>query len=82
MKTSDEGRRSSSEQEAVSGQKACGASGDLKFSSEHYFAVGALPEEPQSLPTSGNMTSPNFPRNYPNHLHERKTIEVTQYLSL
>ena len=37
-----------------------------------------MPEEPQSLPTSGNMTSPNFPRNYPSHLHERKTIEVAK----
>ena len=40
--------------------------------------VGVLPEEPESLPTSGEMTSPNFPSNYPNDLHERKTIEVAK----
>ena len=40
--------------------------------------LGALPEEPESLPTSGEMTSPNFPANYPNNLHERKTIEVAK----
>ena len=40
--------------------------------------VGALPEEPESLPTSGHMASPGFPRNYPNDLHERKTIEVAK----
>ena len=77
MKTSDQGR-SPSTKGSVSGQKACGASGDLKLFSEHLFVVGALPEEPESLPTSGHMTSPNFPRNYPNHLHERKTIEVAK----
>ena len=37
-----------------------------------------MPEEPESLPTSGEMTSPNFPSNYPNDLHERKTIEVAK----
>ena len=40
--------------------------------------VGALPEKPESLPTSGEMASPNFPANYPNDLHERKTIEVAK----
>ena len=40
--------------------------------------LGALPEEPESVPTSGEMTSPNFPANYPNNLHERKTIEVAK----
>ena len=40
--------------------------------------VGVLPGEPESLPTSGEMTSPNFPANYPNDLHERKTIEVAK----
>ena len=33
-----------------------------------------MPEEP----TSGEMASPNFPRNYPNDLHERKTIKVAK----
>ena len=37
-----------------------------------------MPEEPESLPTSGVMTSPNFPANYPDNLHERKTIEVAK----
>ena len=37
-----------------------------------------MPEEPESLPTSGVMTSPNFPAAYPNDLHERKTIEVAK----
>ena len=37
-----------------------------------------MPEEPESLPTSGHMASPGFPRNYPNDLHERKTIEVAK----
>merc|ERR1712130_563219 len=64
MKTSDQGS-SPSTKGSVSGQKACGAS-------------GALPEEPESLPTSGHMTSPNFPREYPHNLHERKTIEVAK----
>ena len=40
--------------------------------------VGVLPEEPESLPTSGEMTSPNFPSNYPNDLHERKTIKIAK----
>ena len=77
MKTSDQGRSPSSKG-SVSGQKACGASGDLKSSSEHLSVVGALPEEPESLPTSGEMASPKFPRNYANDLHERKTIEVAK----
>jgi len=64
MKTSDQGR-SPSTKGSISGQKACGAS-------------GVLPEEPESLPTSGEMTSPNFPAAYPNDLHERKTIEVAK----
>merc|ERR1712105_281500 len=41
-------------------------------------AQGVLPEEPESLPTSGEMMSPNFPSNYPHNLHERKTIEVAK----
>ena len=77
MKTSDQGRSPSSKG-SVSGQKACGVPGDLESSSEHLSVVGALPEEPESLPTSGHMTSPNFPREYPNDLHERKTIEVAK----
>merc|ERR1712226_1545263 len=64
MKTSDQGR-SPSTKGSISGQKDCGAQ-------------GVLPEEPESLPTSGEMTSPNFPSNYPNDLHERKTIEVAK----
>ena len=40
------------------------------------LSAGALPEA--SLPTSGVMTSPNFPANYPDNLHERKTIEVAK----
>merc|ERR1719381_244845 len=64
MKTSDQGR-SPSTKGSISGQKACGAQ-------------GVLPEEPESLPTSGEMTSPNFPSDYPNDLHERKTIEVAK----
>jgi len=64
MKTSDQGR-SPSTTGSISGQKACGAQ-------------GVLPDEPDSLPTSGEMTSPNFPSNYPNDLHERKTIEVAK----
>ena len=77
MKTSDQGRSPSSKG-SVSGQKACGAPGDLKSSPEHLSVVGALPEEAESLPTSGEMASPNFPRNYLNDLHERKTIEVSK----
>merc|ERR1719365_55796 len=64
MKTSDQGRSPSTEG-SISGQKACGAQ-------------GVLPEEPESLPTSGEMASPNFPSDYPNDLHERKTIEVAK----
>ena len=63
---------------SVSGQKACGVPGDLKSSPEHLSVVGALPEEAESLPTSGEMASPNFPRNYLNDLHKRKTIEVAK----
>ena len=77
MKTSDQGRSPSSKG-SVSGQKACGAPGDLKSSPEHLSVVGALPEEAESLPTSGEMASPNFPRNYLNDLHKRKTIEVAK----
>ena len=77
MKTSDQGRSPSSKG-SVSGQKACGAPGDLKLSSGHLSVVGALSEEPESLPTSGEMTSPNFPADYPNNLHDRKTIEVAK----
>merc|ERR1712130_633948 len=32
----------------------------------------------ESLPTSGSLSSPNFPSNYANDLHERKTIEVAK----
>merc|ERR1711971_1327742 len=65
MKTSDQGR-SPSTKGSISGQKACGAS-------------GVLPEEPeQPEQTSGHLTSPNFPANYPNDIHERKTIEVAK----
>ena len=78
MKTSDRGRGPSTKG-SVSGQKACGAPGDLKSSSEHLSVVGALSEEPdQPEQTSGHLTSPNFPGNYPNGLHERKTIEVAK----
>ena len=73
MKTSDQGRSPSSSG-SVSGQKACGAPGDLKYSKGQFSVVGALPEEP----TSGEMASPNFHNfpSYPNDLHERKTIKV------
>ena len=79
MKTSDEGR-SPSTKGSISGQKACGASGDSQFTSQQGLSSlsGVLPEEPESLPTSGVMTSPNFPAAYPNDLHERKTIEVAK----
>merc|ERR1712130_125916 len=58
LKKSDIGKGPSTKG-SNSGQKSCGAQ-------------GVLPEEPESLPTSGEMTSPNFPSNYPNDLHERK----------
>ena len=78
MKTSDQGRGPSTKG-SISGPKACGAEGDFKsilgFESSH---IGVLPGEPESLPRSGEMTSPNFPANYPNDLHERKTIEVAK----
>merc|ERR1711971_1211558 len=64
MKTSDQGR-SPSTKGSISGQKVCGA-------------PGVLSEEPESLPTSGVLTSPNFPSDYPNDLHQRKTIEVAK----
>ena len=48
------------------------------YISKHESLVGALPEKPESLPTSGVMTSPNFPSKYPNRLHERKTIKVAK----
>ena len=41
-------------------------------------SLGVLPEEPESLPTSGEMASPGFPSNYHNDIHERKTIEVAK----
>merc|ERR1719175_21163 len=70
MKTSDEGR-SPSTTGSFSGPKACGAPGNME---------GDEPEgeEPESLPTIGHLTSPNFPANYPLELHERKTIEVAK----
>ena len=37
-----------------------------------------MPEEPESLPTSGMLSSPNYPSNYGNDLHERKTIQVAK----
>ena len=76
MKTSDQGR-SPSTKGSISGQKDCGAQGDSSHQNVSLL-VGVLPEEPESLPTSGEMTSPNFPSNYPNDLHERKTIEVAK----
>ena len=78
MKTSDQGR-SPSTTGSISGQKACGAPGDLRSISEYCFVLGALSEEPESLlPTSGVLTSPNYPADYPNDLHERKTIQVAK----
>ena len=63
----------------MSGQKACGAPGDLESISEYCFVLGVLSEEPESLfPTSGVLTSPNYPAYYPNDLHERKTIQVAK----
>ena len=38
--------------------------------------AGVLLEDPETFPTSGYLTSPNFPLNYPNNLHQRRTIEV------
>jgi len=65
MKTSDQGK-SPSTKGSVSGQKACGA-------------PGVLPDEPETkLPESGEMTSPNFPNDYPSGLHQRKTIQVAK----
>ena len=81
MKTSDEGK-SPSDKGSVSGQKACGAPGNAYSSrirrSEEVRILGALPEEPESLPTSGVMTSPNFPADYTNDIHQRKTIQVAE----
>ena len=37
-----------------------------------------MPEEPESLPTSGSLSSPNYPSSYRDNLHERKTIEVAK----
>merc|ERR1712172_367301 len=65
MKTSDQGRGPSTKG-SVSGQKACGAPGALSEELEQ-------PEQ-----TSGHLSSPNFPANYPNDIHERKTIEVAK----
>merc|ERR1719234_2797455 len=65
MKTSDQGK-SPSTKGSVSGQKACGA-------------PGVLQDEPENtLPESGEMTSPNFPNDYPSGLHQRKTIQVAK----
>merc|ERR1719175_279821 len=64
MKTSDEGR-SPSTTGSFSGPKACGAQ-------------GVLPDEPDTRATSGEMTSPNFPNDYPSQLHQRKTIQVAK----
>ena len=78
MKTSDQGR-SPSTTGSMSGQKACGAPGDLESISGHASVLGALSEEPESLlPTSGLLNSPNYPAYYPNDLHERKTIQVAK----
>jgi len=70
MKTSDEGR-SPSTTGSFSGPKACGAPANLEGDESEG-------EEPESLPASGHLTSPNFPANYPHDLHERKTIEVAK----
>ena len=40
--------------------------------------LGVLPEEHESLATNGVMTSPNYLRNYPNDLHQQKTIQVAE----
>ena len=55
MKTSDQGK-SPSTKGSISGQKACGAPGDSEFTSEYNLLEGVLPEEPESLPTSGEMS--------------------------
>ena len=55
LKTSDQGKGPSTKG-SVSGQKACGAPGDSEFTTECNLLVGALPEEPESLPTSGEMS--------------------------
>merc|ERR1719209_297759 len=70
MKTSDQGR-SPSTTGSFSGPKACGAPANLEGDESEG-------EEPESLPASGHLTSPNFPANYPLNLHERKTIEVAK----
>ena len=37
--------------------------------------LGVLPEEPESLPISGRLSSPNYPANYPNDLHQREITD-------
>merc|ERR1719356_1543616 len=64
LKTSDQGK-SASTKGSISGQKACGR-------------PGVLPDEPETRATSGEMTSPNFPNEYPSRLHQRKTIQVAK----
>jgi len=64
LKTSDQGK-SPSTKGSISGQKACGR-------------PGVLPDEPDTRATSGEMTSPNFPSEYPSRLHQRKTIQVAK----
>ena len=59
--------------------KSLRAPGDLESISEHVSVLGVLSEEPESLlSTSGVLTSPNYPADYPNDLHERKTIQVAK----
>ena len=55
MRTSGQGRGPSTKG-SISGQKACGAPGDSEFTSEYNLLEGVLPEEPESLPTSGEMS--------------------------